>query len=86
MNFSYGREWKTYTSTIPLWIFNYFVYFRQTLKCMKIYLSCIVSWSVSNEQNCGPTFVGDVDKVFDDQGAVPDVSPLLQNLVRCSSI
>lgn len=53
---------------------------------MKIYRSCIVSWSVSNEQNCGPTFVGDVDKVFDDQGAVPDVSPLLQNLVRCSSI
>lgn len=46
----------------------------------------MVSWSVSNKQNCGPTFVGDVDKVFDDQGAVPDVSPLLQNLVRCSSI
>lgn len=53
---------------------------------MKIYRSCIVSWLVSNKQNCGPTFVGDVDKVFDDQGAVPDVSPLLQNLVRCSSI
>lgn len=37
-------------------------------------------------ENSGPTFVGDVDKVFDNQGAVPDVSPLLQNLVCGPSI
>lgn len=67
-------------------MYEKFKCFLVVVLVLSYYLSCIVSWSVSNEQNCGPTFVGDVDKVFDDQGAVPDVSPLLQNLVRCSSI
>lgn len=42
-------------------MYEKFKCFQVVVLVLSYYLSCIVSWSVSNEQNCGPTFVGDVD-------------------------